>query len=165
MSKYLLAMCAHTMAMCAEEARVISRDWRSGNRETLPEAHDPPRADAERVPLKGRRTEGELVLAERTSELVERLTPWIQERRLELFGEVDPPFPTLAAAQVWIEREARRAGPSYFPKDIVVKVGEPMMEELLNADPWRNYRITITQQFLRYWTKSGTPRDILVSRK
>ena len=143
---------------------MISRDWRSGNPRDVVDVSDPPRGNAEKVPLRGHRTEGERVMAERMNELVRRLAGWIEERRLELFGRADPPFRSLAAAQTWIEREGRREGTPKFPKHLSENTIKSM-SDLYDADPWRQYRITISQQWLSYWTRSGHPRSMLVSRK
>ena len=67
--------------------------------------------DTTEPPLQPRRSEGEVVLAARTKEMVGELNPWIRTRRAVVWGEPEPPCQSLDNAAGWIEREAATLPP------------------------------------------------------
>jgi hypothetical protein len=117
--------------------------------------------------LKSRRTEGETLLMARTKELVQRLGPWLRQRRAVVFGQTRPPFTSLTTAAAWIERETGAAAPrdagSASERRYSNRI-DAVLLKLLDADPWSTYSVNAKDHWLDYWKPDGSPGRVRVSR-
>ena len=124
--------------------------------------------DTTEPPSQPRRSEGEVVLAARTEEIVRELDPWIRTRRAVVWGQPEPPCQSLDDAAGWIEREAATLPPlpnAEFDDALDAEI-DALLERMLAANPWAySYGITSRGCRFHYWRPDGSPASVPVNHR